>query len=249
MMNHLKPMPSSRMSERKTQVVGHRGASGLAPENTLAAFQIALDLGVDGVEFDVQMTRDGHLVVAHDEELDRTTSGSGLLRELSIAELQVLDAGGWFAEDFKGERIPSLPELFDFMRGNDLLLFLELKDPAQYPGMEQAVADLIRKYDFVERVQVRSFDHSALHVFHRIAPEMSISELWYERIPSPEETHFPTIDVLYQLYTLENLAEIHARGQKATAWTVNDMEAARQLIDWGIDSITTDYPDQVLKLL
>lgn len=243
-----KALPASRMSKRRVQIVGHRGAAGLAPENTLSAFQKALDLGVDGVEFDVQRTADGELVLFHDEDVQRSTDGTGLLRKLTLSELQALDAGTWFAPDYRHERVPTLRQLFDFMRGNNLLLFIELKDPFHYPGMEQQVADLIREYDFVDRCQVHSFHHAALHTFYKLAPEIAVSELWFDRLPSQDEVFFKTIDALYTLYTPQNLAQLHQRGQRATAWTVNDVEQAQRLINWGIDSLTTDYPDRLLTL-
>lgn len=242
------PMPTSRVSQRRTQIVGHRGASGLAPENTLAAFQLAVNLGIDGVEFDVQRTADGHLVVFHDDDLDRTTSGSGLMREKSLAELQSLDAGSWFSFTFSGEKIPTLEGFFDFMKSNNLLLFLEMKDPFLFPGMEAEVAALIRQYKFEERTCVRSFYHPALHEFYKIAPEIPVSELWFDHVPAREDSTFPTLNLLYTLLTPALIQEIHARGQKVDVWTVNDVETAKALIAASIDGITTDFPDQMVKL-
>lgn len=244
-----KSMPRSRVSKRKPIVIGHRGAAGIAPENTLVAFRKAAELGADGVEFDVQRTADGELVIFHDENLKRTTNISGVLRQVTWADLQAADSGSWFAKDFEGERVPKMRTLFEFMRTNDLLMFIELKDPFRYPGIEEQIAELIHEYNFVERAQVRSFYHDALHNFQRIAPDIAISELWYDHLPSEEETNFKTINALFSLYTQEAIAEIHERGQKATAWTVNDMNTAAQLISWGIDGLTTDYPDRLLGIL
>jgi glycerophosphoryl diester phosphodiesterase len=241
-----KPIPQSRISDRKTLVVGHRGASGHAPENTMSAFDRALQLGADGIEFDVQRSSDGHLVIFHDENLKRTTGTDGALRHLTFEDLRKADTGSWFSDEFRGERIPSIEELFDFLHGNDLLIFLELKDPFRYPGIEEEVARLIHEYDLVERSQVRSFHHDVLHTLYEFAPEIAISELWFDRVPHNDEVHFRTIDCPYTLYTKENIRLVRGRGQQATAWVVNDMEAAQRLIEWGIDAIATDYPDQVL---
>jgi len=229
--------------------MAHRGASGYAPENTMAAFELAVQLGADGIEFDLQRSRDGRLVIFHDEDLKRTTNIEGSLPNLTFDELRKADSGEWFGEAFRGERIPSIEELFDFFRGNDLILAPELKEPSFYPGIEEQVAQVIRAYGFEDRTQVRSFDHDALHRFYKVAPEISISDLWRLRMPNDDEVHYKTIDILFALYTEENLQQIHARGQQATAWVVNDMEAAQNLIAWGIDSIATDYPDQVLALM
>lgn len=243
-----KPLPPSKMSNRPVQITGHRGASGLAPENTLAAFRKAIDLKLDAIEFDVQRTNDGFLVVFHDTELDRTTNGKGLLRERTLASLKALDAGSWFNKEFKGERIPTLHELFNLMKGNELLLFLEIKDPAFYPGIEEEIAAVIREYNFTERCCVRSFDHESLHLLHRIAPEIPISELWYTHFPTAEETTYPTLNMMFGLCTAENVAAAHARGQKVTCWTVNEVADAKNLIAMGVDGLTGDYPDRLLSL-
>jgi glycerophosphoryl diester phosphodiesterase len=246
--DQLAPMPESRASDRHPTIVGHRGASGLAPENTLAAFQVAADLHIDGVEFDVQRTTDGHLIVFHDDDLERVTDGQGPVYERTLAELKALDAGFKFDTRFRGERIPTLEEAFDALRTTDLLLFIELKDPWRFPGMEQAVADLIRRYDLVERAQVRSFYHASLHTFFRVAPEIPLSALWYKRLPEDDEVTFKVIDVLYTLVPPGNIAHIHDRGQLVTAWTVDDLDDARRLMAAGIDGLCTNYPDRLLAL-
>lgn len=247
--SNLLPMPASRVSKRRPVVVGHRGARALAPENTLAAFQVAVDLRADGVEFDVQRTADGHLIVFHDETLDRTTDGTGPVESRTLDEIKRLDAGRHFEARFQGERIPTLRETFDLLRPTGLLIFLELKDPWRYQGMEAETIALIREYRLEDRVQIRSFYHPALHLCYGLAPEIAISELWADRLPTADAVVFKTINAFYPLYTAENLAEIHARGQQATAWTVNDENAARQLIAAGIDGLTTDVPDRMIALV
>jgi glycerophosphoryl diester phosphodiesterase len=208
---------------------------------------VAHELGLEGVEFDVQRSADGELVVFHDESLDRTSTGSGPLGAKTWAELQSLDAGAWFGARYAGERIPSLRAAFDFLRTTDLLLFVELKSPSLYPGMEEGVADLIREYGLIERCQVRSFEHDSLRRFHDYAPEIPLSELWWEKLPGEDETFTRTLDCLHHLLSAEAVGEIHSRGQTVTAWTVNEAAVARQLIAWGVDSLTTDYPDQMLS--
>jgi glycerophosphoryl diester phosphodiesterase len=244
----LPPIPSSLVSSRRPAITGHRGARGLAPENTLAAFQVAADLKIDGVEFDVQRTTDGHLIVFHDETVERITDGEGDVKTMTLAQIKALDAGIKFASSCRGERIPTLRETFDLLQKTDLLLFVELKDPFKFPGMEADVIALIREYGLSERCQIRSFYHPSLMVCFQLAPEIPISELWYERLPGDEETLFKTVDILHSLYTPEGLAHIHERGQQATAWTVNDLDVARRLTAMGIDGLTTDYPDQLLTL-
>jgi glycerophosphoryl diester phosphodiesterase len=244
----LRPMPRSLTSTRHPIVIGHRGAQGLAPENTLPAFQAAADLRLDGVEFDVQRTQNDHLVVFHDEDVSRTTNGTGRIEHLTLDALRALDAGSHVGPQFAGERIPTLDEVFDFLRGTDLLLFVELKSPWLYAGIEAQVADLIRAYGLVDQAQVRSFFHPALHVFHAVAPDIAISSLWFEHLPGNDEIRFKTVNALHTLYTPEDIARLHTHGVQTTAWTVDDLDDARRLIDAGIDGLTTNFPDRLLTL-
>lgn len=233
----MKPMP---MRANRPHIIGHRGAQGLAPENTLKGFQTAIDLGADGVEFDVQRSADGKLVIFHDDMVDRTTNGTGVLRLLTFAEIRRLDAGA-------GEQVPTFDEVLDLFSTNDLILHVELKDPFLFANIEQQVIERIRVYHLQERCQLRSFDHDALKRAYALAPEIAISELWFEQIPRPP--FFKTVSAFYGLYTADNLHYLHEQGAKATAWTVNDKETAQHLIDIGIDGITTDYPDRLLPLI
>lgn len=246
--NDFRPMPKSHISERKPIIVGHRGAMDSAPENTMPAFEAALNAGADGVEFDVQRTVDGHLVVIHDEDVSRVSDGTGMMPQMTLAELQVLDVGLYFDERFRGTRIPTLIEFFDWAKGNELLLFLELKEPYRYPGIEQQVVDLIREYDLVERTQVRSFYHEHLLQLHEIEPEIAISELWRYQVPLFTDVFCSTINLISGLCTKDNIAQFHEWGRAATAWVVDDLEIARQLKDWGIDEIVTKNPEYILKI-
>jgi glycerophosphoryl diester phosphodiesterase len=244
----LAPTPESRASQRKPIIVGHRGARGLAPENTLAAFQVAADLGIDGVEFDVQRTKDGHLIVFHDEDVARLSGSAGLIPDMTLAAIKKLDVGRSFAPEYEGASVPTLAGAFEFLKQTDLLLFLELKEPWRYPGIEAETAALIRAYDLVERTQVRSFYHDALYAVHAAAPEISLSELWLDRLPTDDEVTFRAVNALYLLLTAEDIARLHARGQQVTAWVVNDLDEAQRLIEAGINGLTTDYPDRLLAL-
>jgi glycerophosphoryl diester phosphodiesterase len=168
---------------------------------------------------------------------------------MTLDAIKRLDVGSAFALAFHDERIPTLAEAFEFLKPTSLLLFLELKDPWRFPGIEAETARLIRAYDLAERTQVRSFYHDALHALYAAAPEIALSELWLDRIPNDDEVIFNTLDIPYRLLTAENIAHLQARGQRVTAWTVNDLADAQRLIAAGIDGLTTDYPDRLLPLL
>src|ERR1700681_4503232 len=140
--------PTERLSLRRrlvqergrVWVVGHRGAMGHRPENTLASFEHALELGADWIELDVHLTRDGALAVIHDESVDRTTDGHGLVRDHSLLELKLLDAGAWFGPGFVGERVPTLDEVLEFARARNTVVDIEIKNaPIFYAGIEEAV--------------------------------------------------------------------------------------------------------------
>ena len=245
----LRPMPTSRVSSRHPILVGHRGMKGSAPENTLAAFRAAAQAGIDGVEFDVQRTKDGILIVYHDENIKRMTDSEGQIEDLTWDEIKDLDVGSSFSPDFRGEHIPTLRQALDFLRQTDLLLFIELKEPWRYPGIEAALVALIREYDLVPRVQVRSFYHDSLYEVYRLAPEISLSGLWLDHVPEDAEVTFKTVNVFYPLLSPEKIAHIHERGQQVTAWVVDDLDAARDLIAAGINGITSDHPEKLIPLV
>lgn len=244
----IRPLPPSRVSSGRPMIVGHRGAAGLAPENTLAAFQVARELRIDGVEIDLQRSRDGTVVVFHDSDIGRTTGGHGNIWDLSLDEIKALDAGSYMGEQFQGERVPTFEETLDFLRQTDLLIIVEMKEPWRFPGIEEPVVELIHRYDVVEQLSIRSFYHDSLHTIHRLAPEIALSELWLDRLPRNEDVIYKGVNANHNLYTRKNIERLHQRGIQVTAWTVDDLDEARRLIDAGIDGLTTNYPDRLLTL-
>lgn len=245
----VRPLPVARRKSCQPLIVGHRGAMGLAPENTLAGLRVAAELGIDAVEFDVQRTRDGHLVLFHDRRVDRTTGGTGLLAEKTLADVKALDAGQHFAARFVGERIPTLDEALAYLKTTDLLLLLELKDPWRYDGIEAQVVDCVRAHDLVGRVQVHSFHHAALHEIHRRAPEIALAELWYHRLPGNRDVVYKTVSALHWLYTPQSIARLHEREVAVIAWTADTIPQMRRLIRAEIDGVCTNFPDRMVTLL
>jgi glycerophosphoryl diester phosphodiesterase len=242
--------PPTLEHDQAVLVIGHRGAAGLAPENTLGAIQVALDLGVDGVEFDVQRSADNELILMHDLDVDRTTNGRGLVNDLTLAELQALDAGSSFSDAFAGEPVPSLRNVFDLVSDSQILLFIELKDPSLYPGIEQQVVDLIREYNYESRVHILSFDYDSLDRVRELAPELILSGLWSRNLPADTGGY----DVVNARYTLfrgmpRAIDRYHDQGALVMAWTVDEIPDMEWLIEQGIDGITTNRPDQLLSLL
>lgn len=149
--------------EKDLVIFGHRGYSGVAPENTMAAFEQAFIAGAQGIELDVHLTKEGELVVCHDETLDRTTDGSGLVEEKSLSELKKLDAGSWYGEDFKAQAIPTLREVLTLVVGKPYLVNIELKNSLiWYEGIEEKVVGLVQEMRLTEQVIISSFNHNSL---------------------------------------------------------------------------------------
>jgi glycerophosphoryl diester phosphodiesterase len=225
----------------RVQNIGHRGASRAFPENTLAAFRAACDAGADLCELDVQLSRDGAVVVIHDDTVDRTTNGSGAVAELTLAELKALDAG-------RGERIPTLEEVFAATAGR-CGLNVELK----MAGLETQVAAIMRKCNAVETSMVSSFQWRALDAMRTLAPEIRLGVLAEKNLDrmleAAERMHAYAINPRYDLVTRDLCAAAHEHGFKVLVWTVDVPEAMRILIDAGVDGIMTNYPDRTRSVL
>ena len=247
-------------------VQGHRGACALAPENTLAAFRKAIELGADGMEMDLQLTRDAAVVVIHDDTLERTTDGRGRVTDLSLAEVRQADAGVKFGPAYRGERVPMLTEVIDLVKasGNDRVrLNLEIKfgkgREGQPGDVEERVLAVLRAAAFVDRVTVQSFHHPSPAKLKALEPRMAIGLLVGARQPSPDpvalvreygaEYYAPE----HHLVTPELLRALHQAGIPVVTWTVNEEHLMRRLIEAGLgslrgDAIISDYPDRAVKL-
>jgi len=236
-------------------VFGHRGAKAYAPMNTLPAFELALAQGAHGIELDVHRSKDGWPVICHDFTVDATSNGTGLVTQMTLAELKALDAGSWFSSAFAGVQIPTLDEVFEAV-GHKLIVNVEIKsmDVDQTDGVEQAVADCIRRHAMMDRVIVSSFNPHTLIRFRRIAPEVAIGFLHMAAAAMPtaeimaDQPH-EAFHPYYQDITPELVVQTHAAGRVINTWTVNDPADALRLRDWGVDCVITDNPDVILQAL
>lgn len=222
--------------------------------NTLPAFALAAEQGADGIELDVHLTRDGHVVVVHDFTVDATTNGSGRVTEMTLDELKALDAGSWFGDAFRGVTIPTLDEVFEAV-GDSLLVNVEIKSKAvETDGVEQAVADVITRHDMTQRVIVSSFNPLTLNRFRDILPQVPIGFLYQAGMSIDTEEvmkqlglkhearhpHHSMIDAAYMPWAI-------TEGYRVNAWTVNDAARAVELRELGVDAIITDAPDVILQ--
>lgn len=247
---------SAAPSEKADRVdtIAHRGASGYAPENTMAAFRKAVKMKADYIELDVQATKDGKLVVIHDTTVDRTTDGTGKVGSFTWDELRQLDAGSFFGPEFAGERIPSFEEVLDEFRGKTGIL-IELKSPELYPGIEEKVADALAERNMDkpanEKIIVQSFNFDSMKTFHKLLPKVPIGVLTSNKEDLTDEklaefaAYSDYVNPTQKLVTEDLVDRIHDLGMQISVWTVRKPEEVEPLLKAGVDDIITDYPDYV----
>lgn len=231
-------------------VVAHRGASSVAPENTLAAFHKAIDFGADYFELDVWLSRDDSLMVIHDDSLHRTTDGSGPVADFSYAELMQLDAGSWFDPTFAGERIPTLKQALLPAKENDSGVCIEVKSSAE--GIVERIYQLVEKLSMANRVVLFSFDANQVAEGKRLNPNVPalylVGDMVLTDIDKALQVHADAIGAGGEI----NKALIdaaHQRGLEFWKWTVNDADDMRRLIGMGADAIITNYPQRLRAIL
>lgn len=237
-----------------TKIHAHRGASGYTPENTMAAFRKAIELGANAIELDVHMTKDRKLVVIHDEKVDRTTNGSGMVAFMTLEQIKKLDAGSWFSSKYKGLQIPTLREVMDLVKNTPLFLNIEIKIGYRfYPNIEEKIIDLIEEYDMIDRVIISSFDHYSLVRVKEINPHIKTGLLYVASLFEPwEYARFVKVDALHPNYitvTKDFLQNAAINGFPINAYTVNDEKAMRELAYGKIAGIITNYPDKAKEII
>ncbi|MDQ6774542.1 MAG: glycerophosphodiester phosphodiesterase [Candidatus Dormibacteraeota bacterium] len=235
----------ARARESGAPLVGaHRGNSAELPENTMAAFESALELGVDLIECDVHLTSDGEMVVLHDHTLERTTNGRGLVAQTSWAELRELDAG-------RGQRVPTLREVCELARWRGAGLSIELKlIPIPYPGLEQLVVDLLRELDMVEQVAVISFQHAGVRRMKELEPRLAVGILEGARPIDPVGLMRGALADIYCPHfgatDPQLVEEVHAAGLSVGVWVVDDEAAVTWCRLCRPDSLFTNRPREIL---
>jgi glycerophosphoryl diester phosphodiesterase len=227
--------------------VGHRGAKGHAPENTFASFDLAVEMGVNAVETDVHLSKDGEVVLIHDHTVDRTTDGRGFVKDMTLRELKQLDAGSWYDVRFAGQRIPTLAELLEWARGR-VGVAIEIKNgPIYYPCIAEKVIRLLKDHSMELQAILISFDHLVLREAKMIAPEVATGILYVGRfVNESSAARAAAADALHPNWafvTPDLVENAHAAGLAVSPWCPNDLTTIRLLSEMGVDSIGTDYPD------
>ena len=221
-------------------ITGHRGAAKLEPENTLLAMRKALDLKVDQIELDVHLTRDAHLIVMHDETVDRTTNGHGAIAQMTLQEVRALDAG-------KGERVPTLQEVIDLVRGKAILQ-IELKGAET----EEPTVRAVEQNQIVDQVLLTSFVHDRLRRVRQLNPRIRIAALWFEAPPDACEQAVAmgaeALHVHYEHLDAALVQSAHAGGLQIRAWNPDTIAEIQRVIDLGVDGIGSNRPDLLVQL-
>ena len=230
------------------QVIGHRGAAALAPENTQASFDCALSLGVDAIETDIRATSDGELILIHDKRLDRTTNGQGLVKETPWSVIQTLDAGLWFGEKYRGAKIPLLRETLE-RYGKKTHLVLEIKQS----GIELQVLEMVRQLGLLDAVTFTSFKFTALENIKTQSPTALVgwltSDISEDNINKTLKAGFQQICLPALALSPELVTAIKKLGLEVRAWQVKDTAAMINAIQAGVDGMTVDFPHLLLEAL
>jgi glycerophosphoryl diester phosphodiesterase len=249
-------------NDKSPIVIAHRGGAKLAPENTLAAFENAIALGVDMIEIDVHLSKDKEIIVIHDYTLDRTTNGTGDIKDLTLDEIKQFDAGSWFSENYVNEKVPTLNETLEEINGRCKLL-IEIKDgDERYPGLEKKIVQTIKAQNASQWVVIQSFNKKSILRIKEMYPElityylmgMNFNEFYskisnqisegksIERKFDGVAPHHPSLDK-------NKVAFLHNAGYGVFTFTVNDKSDMKKVVEIGVDGIITDSPDILENIL
>ena len=236
-------------------IFAHRGASAYAPENTLAAFNLAVEQGADGIELDVKLSADGHVVIFHDPALKRTTGAEGHLKDKTLDELRTLDAGSFFSEEFKNEKIPTLEEVFESL-GNKTIINVELTNyTTRGDHLVETVCMLVKRFGLQNRVFFSSFIGSNLKKVRSYLPNAQTGLLALPGILGAWHRSFGFAFGKYDALqpSIKNATQlqvyfVHRLNRRIQVWTVNEEDDMRRLFKWGVNAIFTDDPQLAVKV-
>ncbi len=255
------------LKEKKFEIIAHKGASGVAPENTIPAIMKALEMGVDMIEIDVQQTKDEQIVVFHDETLDRTTDGEGYVHDYTLEELKQLDAGFWFAPAYKGTTIPTLREVLDSINGKcKVLIEIKHTDHPHYEDFAEKLVEVIRnEKNGYEWCFLQSYEIEYLEAVHALDERIQTKKLLIGEDSTPlfafyietkmhlgrasaEGKQLLALNPEYTTLSTRRVFRMHARGYKVYTYPVNSREDMIRMLHMGVDGIITDFPDRLIQI-
>ncbi|MEA3424270.1 MAG: glycerophosphodiester phosphodiesterase family protein [Bacillota bacterium] len=234
------------------KIIAHRGASGYAPENTISAFKLAVEIGVKAIEFDVQMTKDREIIVHHDYFLGRTVDGKGLIMNKTLAELKNLDAGIWFSKEFEGEKIPTLKEVLEVVP-EDIEVYIEIKKLIiDKREIEKEVFRIVSEAGRIENSIFSSFNHECLKLLiglYTVKIGVLVSSNLVEPVKYLADNNLNKYSFNQSAAFINEqiVKDMHDAGLKVLIYTVNEKEIAEQMEEWGVDGIFSNYPDIITK--
>ncbi|WFE12801.1 glycerophosphodiester phosphodiesterase [Bacillus atrophaeus] len=238
-----------------TKIFAHRGASGHFPENTMLAFEKAIEAGADGIELDVQLTKDGRIVVIHDEKLNRTTTAAGFVKDTAYDVIRSATASANRKEEYGDVKVPLLSDVLSWAEKADFLINIELKNSVfRYEGMEEKVLEQIKRFGIEERIILSSFNHESLALCSRLAPEIERAVLTLDVLYKPEQyvNAIPASGYHPKLHTpavndeiIENLKAGHIAFRP---FTVNHADDMKWMIEAGAEGIFTDFPEKAVSI-
>jgi glycerophosphoryl diester phosphodiesterase len=260
----------SSIYEKKIVNIAHRGASGHAPEHTIPSFQLGEQMNGDYIEIDLQMTKDGKLIAMHDETVDRTTNGTGQVKELTLAQIKKLDAGSWFNENYPqfakpqyaGLKVPTLEEIF-MKFGREANYYIETKSPEVYPGMEDKLLQILKDYKMIDskgrtkNILIQSFSQESLMKVHTMNPELPLVQLlWYDTPAAISDIELESIKK-YAVGVGPNFDKVDEKfvkmarnhGLQFHPYTVNEKADMRRALEWGATGVFTNFPDRFSEVL
>ncbi|MDF9450189.1 MULTISPECIES: glycerophosphodiester phosphodiesterase [Bacillus cereus group] len=244
--------------------IAHRGASAYAPEHTIAAYKLGQQLKGDYIEIDLQMTKDGHLLAMHDETVNRTTNGKGLVKEHTLEEMKQLNVGSFFngkypnlaKKEFENAKVPKLKEIIE-MFGHNANYYIETKSPDEYPGMEEKLLEIIKYYQISDKVIIQSFSEESLQKIHSLHANIPLVQLLsYQKSVQLNEleiekykTYCIGLGMNYKYIDSAYVKKIKKHGLEVHPFTVDNEKDMKKLLSWGVDGMFTNYPDRLHSIL
>lgn len=239
---------------RAMKIIAHRGWSGKYPENTMLSFKKAVEIGIDGIELDVHLSKDGEVMIMHDEALSRTTGMTGVISDYTRSELERISAGKTKNDEFGFTSIPSLEEYLDFVSKTDVFTNIEIKTlPTYYPGIEEKTLALVERFSYIDRVVFSSFNWLSVMKIKILRPEAQagvlianprIDNIGCELSDIGLDTYHPDFSLIDQ----SAIEECHRHGISVNTWTVNDEMRMKECQKWGVDGLITNNPDLAISL-
>lgn len=255
----------STIINKEFKIIAHRGASGHAPENTLASIEKAIVMGAEMIDIDVHLTKDNHIVVIHDELVDRTTNGTGKVHEKTLEEIKALDAGSWFSPIFKNEKVPTLSEVLTLIDGRtQCLIEIKSKEHTIYDGFSKQLVEEIHGHNAMEWTVIQSYEDEYLDLVYDFAPDVKTKKI----IMGEDEPHLlsffiqskhfvsnrvqhhylESVNPQFEALSIRRVHKLKARGYKVYTYVVNEREDMLKMLNMGVNGIITDFPDRLHEI-